>query len=133
MHSQPIKKKDEKRRPEVINNKKEAAMRSDAPGRPVRVAIYVEMGGAGVSQVQNLIAQIRSQYPNAANTHYVIPVRNGKLKTEIEFEHEFLSTIREVCTVDTQGQIVFKDGAQDVRIFRETIGPGYAQDDNSNP
>ena len=41
--------------------------------------------------------------------------------TEFEFEGEFLKTIRKLCEVDEDGNIVFKNNAKKIDVIRKKI------------
>jgi hypothetical protein len=87
--------------------------------QPIRTVVYVEVGDASQEQIMNLLRAVNEAYKsNEGGIHYVIPVRNGKLRTEIEFEQEFLETIRKICTI-RDGQIVFTDGMKETVVIRE--------------
>lgn len=53
--------------------------------------------------------------------HYVVPVRNGRIGSDIIFEHEILEMVRKVCEVNSDGEIILKDGATECQIVRERI------------
>jgi hypothetical protein len=71
-------------------------------------------------RVLYLVKQISNTYENSGGAHYVLPVRHGKISGDIAFESEWEATVREVFEV-RDGQICLKNGAQDVRIVRESI------------
>ena len=88
---------------------------------PVRAVFFVEVKDMARERVQLLIQEINGMYNGArGGVHYVIPVRHGKLGSDIVFENEFLAVVEQMCTVEN-GKIVLKDGAQDVHVVRETI------------
>lgn len=125
MHQQKIERGRPKPQPTVYNLKTpkvpELPTLPEAADQPVRAVLYVEVGDMEQARVQLLIQEINKVYDGArGGIHYVIPVRHGKLNSDISFEGEFLALIRSLCTV-VNGEIVFKDGAKEMRIVREHI------------
>ncbi len=103
-----------------VVNEKVDRMVADTNER-IRVAVYVETAGMDNARLIHYVRKINEIYKDAVGTHYIVPVRNGKLSTEIQFEQEFLQTIREICVVDNMGQIQFKDNFGDVIVIREHV------------
>jgi hypothetical protein len=105
-------------------------VRSRPPGAaagsaiPVRTVVYVEVGGADQDQVWELCRQYAASYQGSVHgPHYVIPVRGGRLGTEMEFEKQFLETVQELCEIQ-DGKIVLKGGALEVQVMRTHVGEG---------
>ena len=101
----------------VINEKVERLVRD--PSELIRVVVYLETNGMDNARIYHFIKTLNESYKDCKGTHYVVPVRNGKLLTDLQFEQEFLKTIRDLCTVDNSGQIIFKENYGEVTIIRE--------------
>lgn len=116
-----IKKDKKKKGPEVIDNRTPKPVDPEVSKVPVRSVTYMEVGTMEKARVLRLISDMNKEYEGMpGGFHYVIPVRDGKLGTDMEFEAEFLSTVNKMCEVK-DGQIVLKGGATDCRVVRETI------------
>lgn len=102
---------------EVINEKVERMVTSK--DERVRVVVYVETAGMDNARIYHYMKKLNEAYKDAVGTHYVVPVRDGKLSTDLQFEQEFLKTIRDICVVNKEGQIDFKDNYGDVVVIRE--------------
>lgn len=88
---------------------------------PLRTIIYLEVGEMSQAHVQHLVNLVSKEYETArGGIHYIIPVRDGKLSTEIVFEDEFEKIVQELCEIK-DGQIRLKDGATECRIIREHV------------
>lgn len=111
-----------KRPPVVIDNrtyKQEESVQGS--NDPVRTVLYVEVGDMEPLRVQLLITEVNKQYGSArGGTHYVIPVRNGKIGSDIMFEEEFMKVVNQLCEVKG-GVIALKDGAREVAVTRQLI------------
>src|SRR5262245_16912769 len=67
---------------------------------PLRTIIFTEVGNMEPAQVQLLVQSINSMYEGArGGIHYVIPIRHGKIGTDVVFEAEFLAVVEKVCLV----------------------------------
>lgn len=124
MKQQKITKNQSKKSVKVIDERSPKIPETTVVGvdLPVRTVFYVEIGDMEPLRVQLLVQEINRVYQGAkGGVHYIVPVRHGKLKTDIQFEHELLDMIRSICEVSNDGQIVFKDGHQEVVIMREKI------------
>lgn len=89
---------------------------------PVRMINYVEVGDMAPNQMQFMIQELNKTYNSAkGGLHYFVPVRHGKIGTDIEFEQEWLETVRKTCEVNENGEIVLKDGAKEVHVVRQSI------------
>jgi 3,4-dihydroxy-2-butanone 4-phosphate synthase len=102
----------------LVVNEKVERMVKDA-NELIRVVVYLETAGMENARIYHFIKTLNEAYKDSHGTHYVVPVKNGKLNTDIQFEQEFLSTVRDLCTVDSNGQIVFKESYGDVLVIRE--------------
>lgn len=125
MRQQHIQKKSPKAEPQIIDERRrelpEIPIDPAAANKPVRAVFYVEVGDMETLRVQLLVQEINRQYSGArGGVHYVVPIRHGKIGTDIAFEQEFLDVVNKMCEIK-DGKIVLKDGAEDVHIVRETI------------
>ncbi len=115
MRSQNLKKPADTKKVTVIDER-------PAPKNiPVRTILYMEVGNSPSADVARLVKMINENYKNnEAGVHYVLPVRFGKITSDIYFENEWLVAIRDLLEIK-DGQIVLKDGATDVKVTRETV------------
>lgn len=123
MRQQKIIKSTAKTKPTIINNKQLAAAEKASQGsdKPVRTVYYVEVSQLTASQIDILMTEVGKHASTLkGGAHYIIPVRNGKIRTDIHFEAEFLQTVNKLCEVK-DGQIIMRGGAQDVIILREQV------------
>lgn len=122
MKQQKIEKKTPPKEVEVIDERplREVQMTEEASKIPVRTVIYMEVGDMERERVLYLVKQISNNYENSKGTHYVLPVRHGKISGDIAFEQEWENTVREAFEI-RDGQICLKGGAQEVRVVREII------------
>ena len=88
-------------------------------GRPLRTVIYVDIAGMNPADARVATQSLMATMP-VGHPHFVVPVRNGKIATDVQFEAEILETIKKLCEVK-DGEIVFRDVAKDVEIIRHTI------------
>jgi len=88
---------------------------------PLRTVLYVEVQDLPVSDVQNVVSKVLEGLPQG-HPHYVVPLRYGKILTDYEFEGEFLDTVKKLCKVNEDGEIVFKDNAAEVHVIRKRFG-----------
>lgn len=88
---------------------------------PVRTVMMVEVRDMSPAQIQLLMQEINEVWKdNKGGPHYVLPVRGGRIGTDVVFEAEFLSVVHQVCEVK-DGLIVLKEGAQECQIVRQSI------------
>jgi hypothetical protein len=88
---------------------------------PVRAVFYVEVGDMDQLRVQLLVSEVTKLYTGLkGGVHYVIPVRHGKIGSDIVFEEEFMRVVNEVCEIH-KGEIRLKDGAQVCHVVRQQI------------
>lgn len=88
---------------------------------PLRTVFLMEVGDMETSKVQLLVQEANKMYEGTrGGIHYVLPVRHGKLRSDIYFEAEFLSVVRKICEVK-DGEIVLQDGATECHIVRQNI------------
>lgn len=89
---------------------------------PVRMINYVEVGSMSSGQMQIMMQELNKTYDSAkGGIHYFVPVRNGKIGTDIEFEQEWLETVKKTCEVNENGEIVLKGGAKEVHVIRQSL------------
>jgi len=89
------------------------------PNIPIRTVLYTEVGDLPGMQVQEVVAAILQSLPNE-HPHYVVPMRHGKMTSEIEFEGEFLSTVKKLCEIK-DGEIVLKGDPKELDVIRRKI------------
>lgn len=88
---------------------------------PLRTVMMVEVKDMSPAHVQLLMQEINEVWKdNKGGPHYVLPVRGGRIGTDIVFEAEFLKIVHQTCEVK-DGQIVLKEGAQECQIVRQQI------------
>ncbi len=88
---------------------------------PIRTIIYLEVGDMEPVKVQYLIQEMNKVYADSrGGIHYIIPIRNGKIGTDIAFEAEFERVVQEICEIH-EGNIRLKGGAKECYIVRQTI------------
>ena len=125
---QKIQNKKTKLQPQIIDERsralqipQESLINENVADLPLRTIIYVEVGSMEPARVQLLMQAINKEYANSkGGIHYVIPIRNGKIGTDIVFENEFLNIVKEICEI-SNGEIVLKDGAKDCHIIRNKV------------
>jgi len=87
---------------------------------PVRTIITIEVGDMPVKDVQNAVLQVSQIYATGNHPTYVIPVRNGKMTSDIVFEAGIEELIRTLCEV-VRGDIKLRGGWRDVDIMRAAL------------
>lgn len=89
--------------------------------QPLRTVLFVEVGDMSPSHIKVLIDEINKNYSKAkGGIHYIIPIRNGKIGTDIMFEKEWLEVVHKTCTIQ-DGEIVLKDGIKECTIIRQHV------------
>jgi hypothetical protein len=87
----------------------------------MRTVLYVEARDIPVEQLQEMCKSISQMYQDTdANRHYIVPVRYGKIGSDVFFEQEWLDVVNKTCEIQ-DGRIVLKNGIEDVRVTREYI------------
>lgn len=113
-----------KSQPQIIDVRTRPPLTKAGGVLPVRTVVYVEVGGLDQAQVWELCRQYSAGYQGSVNgPHYIIPVREGKLGSEMEFEAQFLETVAEICEI-RDGKIVLRDGARAVQVMRTHVDAG---------
>lgn len=111
--------------PVIVQNEsvtKSALERSAEVGdntKPIRTILSVEVGDMSSGEARGVVNHIMNNLPNG-HPHYVVLSRHGKITGNVEFEAEFLNTVKELCEVK-DGEIVIKGGAVDVDIIRRSV------------
>lgn len=118
MKSQPIEKQQVKKDVEITNTNRKSHTKT---GIPIRTVIFVEVGTMGQNQIAELLRQLNDAYDNNnGSVHYVIPIRNGRIPSDVLFENEIEDFVNKICEVN-DGKIKLKNGANECVIIRETI------------
>lgn len=125
MRQQRISRNIPTKKPEIIDERhKEVPMQLLNPeiaNAPVRTVNFVEVGGMSQQQVAILLDQLNKSHNTAkGGIHYIIPIRNGKIGTDILFEKEWLDVVNKTCEIK-DNQIVLKDGAKEVKVIRQVV------------
>lgn len=123
MKQQKINAKKPPKQPVVIDQRQPDISLPEIPNSnvPVRAVVFVEVGDMDQVRVQCLIQEINKIYRGSrGGIHYVIPVRDGKIRTDIVFENEFLDVVNQLCEI-RDNKIVFQDDAAEVKVLRELI------------
>lgn len=96
---------------------------------PVRTVNFVEVGDMVGKQLQLILQQLNATHDTAkGGIHYFLPVRHGKIGSDIIFEEEFEKVGNDIFEiVDNNGSVVsncklrLKGGAKEVTIVRQKI------------
>ena len=108
-------------RPVIEDHRQSRTQSVQASTVPIRTVLFVEVSELANEQVLLLLASLNQQYDeNKHGPHYIIPMRNGAIGTDVQFEDEFLKTVNKVCEVK-DGRIALRDGAKEVTIIRQTV------------
>lgn len=91
---------------------------------PIRTVMYVETGNLPPNEVRDIVASL-TQTLHPGHPHFVVPLRNGKMHTDLDFEKEVLDFVNSICEITDDGgsgaKIVLKGGCHDVDIIRVKI------------
>jgi hypothetical protein len=117
MRTQEIEKAEAQPNTVVIDNRTKKAEEL-APN--ARVVHYVEMKDMDPKQVILLMQEIADTFSGSKDQHFVVPIRHGKIGSDIEFEHEFLATVNKLCEIK-DGTIALRDGARDIIVTRDKV------------
>jgi hypothetical protein len=126
MKSQHIPKKESKKTVQIVDNRtprvEPPAINVHSANKPVRCVNFVEVGDLDRKQVQLMVQELGQLHSTAqGGIHYFLPLRHGKLNTDIIFEKEILTDlVDKLCEVQ-DGKIVLKDGAKDVEVIRRQL------------
>jgi len=106
---------------EVIDERDFSALEIPEDDIPVRAVHYVEVGEMTPAQIAILMKQLNESFKSAkGGTHYVVPIRNGKIGSDIVFENEWLEVVRNTCEI-VDNQILLKNNIQEVKILRQRV------------
>ena len=101
--------------PEALARSKEV----DDMHIPIRTIMYVEVGNLPPNEVRDITASLtRTLHPG--HPHFVVPLRNGKIHTDLDFERELLDFIQLISEVK-DGQIALKGGCHNVDVIRVRV------------
>lgn len=88
---------------------------------PVRTVNFVEVGDMVGKQLQLILQRLNETHDTAkGGIHYFLPIRHGKIGSDILFEEEWLKVVNETCEIK-DGQIVLKGKAKEVVVIRQRI------------
>lgn len=108
----------DERSPQLLNTQ---YSNPEVANSPVRTINFVEVGDMEGKQLQLILQRLNATHDTAkGGIHYFLPVRNGKIGSDLIFEEEFLSVVNQTCEV-IDGQIQLKGGAKEVQIIRKQI------------
>ncbi|MDB4490026.1 hypothetical protein N9045_00775 [bacterium] len=108
----------DERSPQLLNTQ---YSNPEVANSPVRTINFVEVGDMEGKQLQLILQRLNATHDTAkGGIHYFLPVRNGKIGSDLVFEEEFLSVVNQTCEV-IDGHIQLKGGAKEVQIIRKKI------------
>lgn len=109
---------------QIVNPVLPRSMEVDDMSIPIRTVMYVETGDLPSNEVRDICATLM-QTLHAGHPHFVVPLRNGKMRTDVDFENEVLEFVRSICEITDDGGsgalIVLKDNVHDVDIIRVRV------------
>jgi len=118
MKQQRIERNSQNKTPEIIDNRSPTTKATKVPLRTIH---YMEVGDMDQQKVAMLVKQVGELYQgDDSETHYIIPIRHGKIGTDMAFETEWLEVVHKTCEIK-DGKIVLKDGAKDVIVVRQQV------------
>lgn len=125
MKQQNINRSKPEKRTIVVDERKKVTNLTDTniqtANKPVRTLNFVEVGDMDQKRVQLMVQELAKKHDTArGGIHYFLAVRNGKLMTDMAFEHEILAFVNKICEVQN-GEIALKGGAADVEVIRRKI------------
>lgn len=119
--NEPKKEQSEPARPVVQDER--LAKRGSIEGNhniPVRTLVYLELGDLPAVEARQALVAVREMHGKSAHPTFILPLRDGKLRTDMLFENEILDFVGKVCEVK-DGAIVMKGGYTDVDIMRTSL------------
>jgi hypothetical protein len=125
--SQKIERRKPKNTATIVDNRTPQQLNTqysnpEVANAPVRTIHFVEVGDMEGKQLQLILQRLNATHDTAkGGIHYFLPVRHGKIGSDIVFEEEFLQVVNQVCEVDESGLIQLKDGATEVTVVRQRI------------
>ena len=124
MKSQKIVRNESKPSPVVIDKRKKSNLDVEvqrATDLPLVVVNYVEVGDMAQSQLRLFIQEINATFDRKQfATHFIVPVRVGKIGSDVVFNEEWLKAVRETCVI-VGGEIQLKAGFAEVEVVRRSI------------
>jgi len=125
MRQQRINNKIKKSEPEIIDERShkipDIQYDPQYANQPIRSVFYVEVGDMETNRVKLLMKELNKCYDSMrGGIHYIIPIRHGKIGTDIVFEAEFLNVVDQMCEIKDD-KIVLKDGAKEVHVVRQSV------------
>ncbi len=130
MHrAQRIERKKASAAPQIIDTRQPKAIPPGPPvdpavaNLPLRTVFLMEVGDMEPAKVQLLVQEVNAVWrDNKGGPHYVLPVRHGRIGSDLVFEEEWLAIVRDTCEFDHKSsQIVLKEGAQQCLVVRTSI------------
>ena len=96
---------------------------------PIRTINFVEVGDMVGPQLQLILQRLNATHDTAkGGIHYFLPIRHGKIGSDIVFEEEFEHIGRKIFeVVDEEGNVIegvnirLKGGAKEVVVIRSQI------------
>lgn len=90
------------------------------PNVPIRTVICAEVGDMPSGDVNKVMGALKKGMSNNEHPHYFVPVRHGKMTSDVRFEEEILKMINQLCEIK-EDKIVLKGGARKVEIIRKRV------------
>ena len=128
MHrAQRIERQKRQAAPQIIDTRQPKPLPETAPvdpavaNLPLRTVFFMEVGDMEPARIQLLIQEAGKVYDAMrGGIHYVLPVRHGRIGSDLVFEAEWERIGQEVFEI-RDGQIRLKEGAQACNIVRQSI------------
>lgn len=133
VHQQKINRKPKSANPVVVDERPvqlpTPQIDPEKANAPVRTVHYVEVGDMDPRQIQLILQRLNQSHDTAkGGIQYFLPVRHGKIGSDVVFETEFESIVQQLCdTIDENGaiienaRIVLKGGAKEINIVRQQV------------
>lgn len=86
---------------------------------PVRTVLYIEVGDLSPAEARGVVNHVMGNLPNG-HPHYCTITRHGKVTSGVEFEGDFLNTVKAMCEIK-DGEIVLKGGAQEIDLIKVSV------------
>lgn len=122
MRSQKVVSSKKKAPPAIVDNRPlKAKTDLSVANQPVRTVHLVEVGDMTMPQMQLMMKKLAESHSTAKDgVHFILPVRHGKLGSDVLFEQEWEAVVREMFEV-RDGVISLKDGAKETMVIRQRI------------
>lgn len=124
MRPQKLERRAPKTGPIVQDNRKREIPKPDlsAANQPVRTIHLVEVGDMTTPQVQVMMNKLAGEHSvNTDGINFVLPVRHGKINSDVYFEQEWEALVRKLCEVREDGVIYLKGGAKETLVIRQNV------------